>query len=301
VYAAPHDDGPRAVLADALIEANDPRGELIVLQLARHRGRRTNAKREAMLLRHGGRDWDGGIVGDGGHVQAFARGFPVAAWSGKRGFAAPGWATIEALSLGGFDRFAGAPVLRALRYLHGLRGEDLATAELGELDFVSVVAFDVAQLGGPARVAPAELELQPPQRVGLASALRVALAGPIGRRVRVVYAPGSSLAGAVALLAAPQLVEIRVARGADPYVARPSPWTAVVQRGELRIAWHGAGDPSWVVNWAHGHTFARVVLTGFDADAAAAIESATNVGRAAAPKALRRSIERAVQVPGTRR
>ena len=37
VFAAPADDGPRLVLADALQEAGDPRGEFLSLALDRKR------------------------------------------------------------------------------------------------------------------------------------------------------------------------------------------------------------------------------------------------------------------------
>ncbi len=49
VYAAPTDDGPRRVLADALLEAGDPRGELIALQLSGGDPERV----EALLKKHG--------------------------------------------------------------------------------------------------------------------------------------------------------------------------------------------------------------------------------------------------------
>lgn len=45
IYAAPADDGPREVFADWLQERGDPRGELIALQLARHRKRAVAAAR----------------------------------------------------------------------------------------------------------------------------------------------------------------------------------------------------------------------------------------------------------------
>ena len=43
--AAPDDDGPRLVLADALTERADPRGEFIVLQIARANGKASNEMR----------------------------------------------------------------------------------------------------------------------------------------------------------------------------------------------------------------------------------------------------------------
>lgn len=60
VYADPFGDGPRVVLADALQELGDPRGELIALQLARARtGKRT--RRESALIKQHARAWLGPI------------------------------------------------------------------------------------------------------------------------------------------------------------------------------------------------------------------------------------------------
>ena len=52
IYAAPDDDAPRLTWADWLSEQGDPRGEFVVLQIARSRGRVTPAARarEAELL-----------------------------------------------------------------------------------------------------------------------------------------------------------------------------------------------------------------------------------------------------------
>ncbi|MEO8702830.1 MAG: TIGR02996 domain-containing protein [Kofleriaceae bacterium] len=51
VYAAPDDDGPREIYADALNERGDPRGEWIILELAEARGAldRTGRRRKAEL------------------------------------------------------------------------------------------------------------------------------------------------------------------------------------------------------------------------------------------------------------
>ena len=61
VYAAPDDDAPRAVLADALQDAGDPRGELIALQLREHAGDATSEMRERAraLVRKHGKTWLG--------------------------------------------------------------------------------------------------------------------------------------------------------------------------------------------------------------------------------------------------
>jgi len=64
IWAAPDDDGPREVFADWLQERGDPRGELIALQLARHRNRLArlagapggdelpSAREKALLAKH---------------------------------------------------------------------------------------------------------------------------------------------------------------------------------------------------------------------------------------------------------
>ncbi len=61
VLAAPHDDGPREVLADFLLERQDPRGELLSLQLATARGAGTakGLSRIGSLLRRHEGEWLG--------------------------------------------------------------------------------------------------------------------------------------------------------------------------------------------------------------------------------------------------
>jgi uncharacterized protein (TIGR02996 family) len=79
VWAAPRDDGPRHVLADWLTERNDPRGELIALQLARSRrpGDAAAMRRERALLDQNGRAWMGPLepVVVSSSFVAFERGF----------------------------------------------------------------------------------------------------------------------------------------------------------------------------------------------------------------------------------
>ncbi|HEY1551922.1 MAG TPA: TIGR02996 domain-containing protein, partial [Kofleriaceae bacterium] len=70
VYAAPDDDAPRAVLADALIDRGDPRGELIALQL------RGETDRVRELLRAHGHGWTG-VLGLISKRVEFRRGFPA--------------------------------------------------------------------------------------------------------------------------------------------------------------------------------------------------------------------------------
>src|ERR1043165_3448158 len=79
VYAAPDDDGPRLVYADALLERGDPRGELIALQIARARGPVSDdaRAREAELLTDHARLAAWGQPLSTGGTCTFERGFPA--------------------------------------------------------------------------------------------------------------------------------------------------------------------------------------------------------------------------------
>lgn len=59
VFAAPDDDEPRLVLADALMEMGDPRGELIAIQLREARGDAGDeaGARAAELVKQHGKEW----------------------------------------------------------------------------------------------------------------------------------------------------------------------------------------------------------------------------------------------------
>jgi uncharacterized protein (TIGR02996 family) len=130
VYAAPADDAPRSVLADALQEAGDPRGEFIALQLA---GQGT--PREAALLRKHRKVWLGALapairregMRDGAGKPVFRRGFLAAAtvdddgrgWAGR----SPEWATVEELWFWGSSKLV--PAMAAARVLHRPRVADL--------------------------------------------------------------------------------------------------------------------------------------------------------------------------------
>jgi uncharacterized protein (TIGR02996 family) len=61
VYAALDADEPRAVLADALLEQGDPRGEFIGLQLREARGDTTMRDRAQALVREHGKQWLGAL------------------------------------------------------------------------------------------------------------------------------------------------------------------------------------------------------------------------------------------------
>jgi uncharacterized protein (TIGR02996 family) len=59
VHAAPGDDGPLSVLADALLERGDPRGEFIALQLREAHGEATDHARIRELIKEHGKTWLG--------------------------------------------------------------------------------------------------------------------------------------------------------------------------------------------------------------------------------------------------
>jgi uncharacterized protein (TIGR02996 family) len=114
VAAAPADDGPRRVLADYLMEKENPRGEYIALAL----DNRDLERRDELLAQHEDRwlrDVAGAILGSS--VQ-WSRCFPIAAvmhgseW--RRG--TPVWATFERLTVTGGPSVL-APTMRALREL----------------------------------------------------------------------------------------------------------------------------------------------------------------------------------------
>ncbi|MDQ3341573.1 MAG: TIGR02996 domain-containing protein [Myxococcota bacterium] len=127
VYANPNDDAPRVVLADALLERNDPRGEFITLQLARGREGEPS-QRELELLKKHGKQWLGPLAS----VLSFGKGYSSTAFT--RGFvstadfifkiekklpliaADPAWATVEDIDGLGEHLITRAP-LRALRVL----------------------------------------------------------------------------------------------------------------------------------------------------------------------------------------
>lgn len=138
VHRDPSDDEVRLVLADVLSELGDPRGEFIVLQMARAHGETTTKamrERERALLLANQRAWLGAIepaVGRSGLI--YRRGFAAA---GKidaqliddpsRMFALPEWRTFETLDLThdeapGVQQLLGRPDLQALRRIHNAPG-----------------------------------------------------------------------------------------------------------------------------------------------------------------------------------
>lgn len=108
VYAAPELDAPRAVLADLLLEQQEPLGEFIQLQLTRASGKRGTLKRERELLaQYRDKLWPehpAGIARAYLHLEDTERGFP---WNFRnasdpdeetlrRLVKHPGWSTVRA-------------------------------------------------------------------------------------------------------------------------------------------------------------------------------------------------------------
>lgn len=117
LYRAPADPARRAVLADALLEAGDPRGEFIALQ--RHGSARARKRAQKLLDRH--RD---AFLGPLARVvvagtDAWRDGFLVACEARLDGTLAgePSWATVEHLAVhidAGAPRELASPHLRSL-------------------------------------------------------------------------------------------------------------------------------------------------------------------------------------------
>jgi uncharacterized protein (TIGR02996 family) len=104
VYANPDDDAPRLVLADWLLEREDPQGEFISLQFKPDATKAEKA-REAALLKQHGAAWLGALASVTLKGVEFRRGFPakaVARFKNRREAEqfgdAPEWATIDDLS-----------------------------------------------------------------------------------------------------------------------------------------------------------------------------------------------------------
>jgi uncharacterized protein (TIGR02996 family) len=125
VLADPRDDGARAVLADALVELGDPRGELIALQLAPPTPESTR-RANAIIKQH--RDALLGVLAPAVTEATFAKGFAsrIALKSPKipavmHAIAAcvgdPLWATVEHLEGPGDGEITPHAVMRSLRSL----------------------------------------------------------------------------------------------------------------------------------------------------------------------------------------
>lgn len=142
VFAAPEDDGPRLVLADALQERGDPRGEFISLQLQRPRAQRSERRMQKLLERHRTeflRGLQAVVMPDA--AQRWDRGFLSEAsvvLSGDR-VDTPDWATVKKLDV----IFSGAPPLE----LASVHMRSLEEITLAPLDVVPVVFAAPRPLG----------------------------------------------------------------------------------------------------------------------------------------------------------
>jgi len=129
VYAAPDADEPREVLADALQEAGDPRGELIALQLREYRGDTSDELRQRaqeLVVKHG-KTWLGAlrpIVFRAEMRRGFLQRLELAgSWSTSKWqqmAAEPMLATVEELGMGQatgkvFARFLEGRIARTIR------------------------------------------------------------------------------------------------------------------------------------------------------------------------------------------
>lgn len=150
VRAAPRDDMPRLVLADALAERGDPRGEFITLQFAHERGELTLGQRERMrrLLAASGPGWFDGLLSQVDPQAVFRRGLlaEVRLATREPDPALPAWRTIEVLDTGGLALplagFVAHPHLAGLRSLRSLR----APAFLGFLRESEPRAWELLEL-----------------------------------------------------------------------------------------------------------------------------------------------------------
>ncbi len=132
VYAKPADLARRAVLADALLQAGDPRGEFINVQLHRARTGATNGKRrEQQLVKKHGSTWLGPLAK---YLKAptFESGFVAAATLTNVSFDAadarwPQWSTVTSLTAGAANPMPllANPRLVSLRELAKLGFDDL--------------------------------------------------------------------------------------------------------------------------------------------------------------------------------
>jgi uncharacterized protein (TIGR02996 family) len=174
VYADPDDDGPRHVLADALSDRGDPRGEFIALQLDRGR-KRIGLARELELQQAHASEWLGAlaIVVDVRRSH-FERGFlshaalvPNTKKQLRQLATEPGWATVERFVDGVPPQLLDRASFVALRAISVNRGGFRRLARRGDaLARVSDLKLsDTVDLNDLARVFPnlrrAHLRYQP--------------------------------------------------------------------------------------------------------------------------------------------
>jgi uncharacterized protein (TIGR02996 family) len=166
VYADPDDDEPRRVLGDHLIDVGDPRGELILLQLARGRKGYASTRELELLERHAA-DWLGplgAVVGYGASCTTrFERGFLAEASIIRdtkkvlRALAGePGWSTVERFSYGVPPQLLDRAPFRALRAISVNKGQfgRLARRKVAFASVVEVELLTSIGAGELARVFP---------------------------------------------------------------------------------------------------------------------------------------------------
>jgi uncharacterized protein (TIGR02996 family) len=163
VLADPTDDSARAVLADALIEAGDPRGELITLQMDPSDSP-DKTKRIAKIIKEHRAHLLGSLDGAVGDV-TFTKGFAshcalrrsnanAVKLAIKKSVGDPLWATVEHLTGPGDWDITHHPVMRSLRSLANsdLGLKELATwPRLEALDDSLHGGDDEALIGDPAK------------------------------------------------------------------------------------------------------------------------------------------------------
>lgn len=240
VYATPHDDAPRAVLADYLIERGDPRGELIALQLQPRR----DAARVRALIRRGGRAWFDGIDADGASEIAIDRGFPVAATTLGQRFTAPAWATVEHVSIPNREvAFRGSPLLRALRSLYGVHAADLSAIEPAcELETLWVRDATTTNLDVPSALAPRRFGLVHTGALLELEIVDALHAAPVGRRVTSLQLATDAMQLRLwHRLERPWVDEMIFDRRRHPYRRiEASGWLGRIMRGRLlELEWRG--------------------------------------------------------------
>ncbi len=141
VYRKPEDLDLRLVLADALLEEGDPRGEFISLQVKRLQDGGRPTRREQALSKANGATWLGSLgpylkqpVFEGGFVTSATLVAPL-----KRADTAwPEWSTLTALTIGRRVSAALLSELPSLRRVHQLLFDELLTLARASLPWTSV-------------------------------------------------------------------------------------------------------------------------------------------------------------------
>jgi uncharacterized protein (TIGR02996 family) len=280
VYRDPEDHGARAVLADALLERGDPRGELIALQTAKKR----SFRRERELVREHGAAWLGPLaavvvpwtaVFEHGFLDACA----IACTDpqlAEHALARPEWATVRALALHapgrlswdvGLAPLARAETLRSLVEITGIRpralGEITAPVSWRKVGLNVFGGFVLSVLEEADRVLPNLEELDLGYFGGSAAPFAEALlALPLVSRSRSLTLEILSETVKVEWLAAASVARRTslVIRRADPRMG----WSWTLDRSVVRghFAYHGQRWRPWqarVPPLLHAHAVARAM------------------------------------------